>query len=222
MTDPSRAATDLGFVHEFRPARRSAAPTLLLLHGTGGDETDLLPLGERLSGDAALLSPRGQVDEHGAARWFRRVAEGVFDVDDLRVRSQQLTDFVTAAARRYALATTSIVAVGFSNGANIAAATLLLHPALLRAAVLFAPMVPLERPEPADLSHTAVFIGAGRVDPIAPPRQAEALAELLSAARATVELRYHPGGHAIDVGTVAAAAAWLRKLTAATGAGLLP
>jgi phospholipase/carboxylesterase len=218
MTDPAA----LGFVHQFRPGRDASAPTLLLLHGTGGDESDLLPLGAALADDAALLSPRGQVSEHGAARWFRRLAEGVFDTDDLIRRTNQLADFVTAATYRYRLDPSSVIAVGFSNGANIAAALLLLQPRLLRAAVLLAPMVPLADPPRFDLSAVAVFIGAGRSDPIAPPEQVEALAGMLSDRGAAVQLRYHPGGHMVDRATIGAASAWLHKLRAATSPTSLP
>jgi phospholipase/carboxylesterase len=210
------------FIHRFRPGPDASAPTLLLLHGTGGDENDLLPLGAALAEDAALLSPRGQVSEHGAARWFRRLAEGVFDMDDLVRRTNQLADFVTAAIDHYRLEPSSVIAVGFSNGANIAAALLLLHPRLLRAAVLLAPMVPLADPPRADLSAVAVFIGAGRNDPIAPPEQAEALAGMLSDRRAAVQLHYHPDGHMVDRATVGAAGAWLHKLLAASILDSLP
>lgn len=218
MTEPDA----LGFVHRFRPGRDASAPTLLLLHGTGGDENDLLPLGTALADGAALLSPRGQVSEYGAARWFRRLAEGVFDTDDLVRRTHQLADFVAAATDRYRLDPSSVIAVGFSNGANIAAALLVLHPRLLRAAVLLAPMVPLADPPRVDLSAVAVFIGAGRADPIAPPEQAEELAGLLSDRGAAVELRYHPDGHTVDRATIAAASAWLRKLHVTAAPDSLP
>lgn len=210
------------FAHRFEPTRSADAPTLLLLHGTGGDEHDLLALGRVLDGQAALLSPRGQVSEHGANRWFRRVAEGVFDTDDLLARTDQLADFVTSAVEHYRLDASRLVAVGFSNGANIAATLLLRHPRLLRAAVLFAAMVPLDDPPMADLSRVGVFLGAGRVDPIAPPEQAERLAELLTERGAAVELRWHPGGHGLDTGTLAQATAWLGKLRAATSSDPLP
>lgn len=210
------------FVHRFEPARAPDALTLLLLHGTGGDENDLLELGRALDPRAALLSPRGQVSEHGANRWFRRLAEGVFDTDDLLARTDQLAAFVTAAVARYRLDASRLVAVGFSNGANIAAALLLRHPHLLRAAVLFAAMVPLADPPVADLSGVAVFLAAGRADPIAPPGQAERLAGQLTDRGAAVELRWHPGGHEIDPRSLAQATTWLGKLRAATSTDPLP
>lgn len=210
------------FVHRYVPAQQPDAATLLLLHGTGGDEHDLVGLGRALHPDAALLSPRGQVSELGANRWFRRLAEGVFDTDDLLARTDQLASFVTAAVARYRLDTTPLVAVGFSNGANIGATLLLRHPSVLRAAVLFAPMVPLADPPRADLSGVGVFLAAGRADPIAVPQQAQQLADQLIDRGAAVELHWHPGGHGIDPTNVAQARAWLGKLRAASGTDPLP
>jgi phospholipase/carboxylesterase/glyoxalase family protein len=218
--------SELPFVHRYEPSPGPGdvpAPlTLLLLHGTGGDENDLLGLGRSLAPDASLLSPRGRVLERGAPRWFRRLAEGVFDVPDLVARTHELSDFVAASSREHGFDPAGVVAVGFSNGANIAAAMLLLRPECLRAAVLLAPMVPLEPDEPGDLSGVAVFIGAGRNDPIAPPDHVAALAELLSDRGAAVEVHWHPGGHQIDRSTLAAAQAWLGKLRAAMAVDPLP
>lgn len=203
---------DLGFVHQFRPPGHEGAATLLLLHGTGGDERDLMPLGRVLAPDAALLSPRGKVLEHGMPRFFRRHAEGVFDIPDLIARTAELAGFVRAASTHYAVEGSKIAAVGFSNGANIAAALLLLHPDVLRGAVLFAPMVPLEPEHLPDLSGVAALLSAGRADPIAPPEQAERLAELLAAAGANSTLRWHPGGHSLLPDQVDQAREWLGKL----------
>jgi predicted esterase len=210
------------FAHRFVPARTAGALTLLLLHGTGGDENDLLELGRALDGQAALLSPRGQVSERGANRWFRRLAEGVFDTDDLLARTDQLAAFVTSAAAHYRLDASRLVAVGFSNGANIAATLLFRHPHLLRGGVLFAPMVTLNDPPMADLSGVGVFLAAGRADPIAPPEQAERLAEEFIERGAAVELRWHPGGHGIGPHILAQATAWLSKLRAAISTAPLP
>ena len=210
------------FTHRFIPPRTPGALTLLLLHGTGGDENDLLQLGRALDPQAALLSPRGQVSERGANRWFRRLAEGVFDTDDLLARTDQLAAFITGAVEHYRLDASRLVAVGFSNGANIAATLLLRHPRLLRGAVLFAPMVTLIDPPMADLSGIGVFLAAGRDDPIARPEQAERLAEQLIERGAAVELRWHPGGHGIDAHILAQATAWLGTLRAATGSAPLP
>lgn len=211
-----------GFTHRFLPAHTAGALTLLLLHGTGGDENDLLELGRALDGQAALLSPRGQVRERGANRWFRRLAEGVFDTQDLLARTDQLAAFITSAIAHYRLDTSHLVAVGFSNGANIAATLLLRHSQLLRGAVLFAPMVTLNDPPMVDLSEVGVFLAAGRADPIAPPEQAERLAEQFIERGAAVELRWHPGGHVIDRNIFAQATAWLGKLRAAISTAPLP
>ncbi len=200
---------DLGYVHVFVPAERGAETTLLLLHGTGGNERDLLGLGRALSEDAALLSARGNVLEHGAPRFFRRLAEGVFDQADLVARAADLARFVGAAADAYSFDPVKVVAVGFSNGANIAGALLLLHPEALHAAVLFAPMVPLQPETLPDLSGAAVFLSAGRADPIVPTEQPERMANLLSSAGADVTLRWHAGGHALDLPAVDEARSWL-------------
>jgi phospholipase/carboxylesterase len=190
------AASDLGFVHRFLPGAPDR-PVLLLLHGTGGDESDLLPLGEALAPGAARLSPRGKVLENGMPRFFRRLAEGVFDVDDLRQRTHELADFVGGARVEYGLGARAPIAVGFSNGANIAAALLLLRPGTLGGALLIRPMVPLV-PEPLpDLADVPVQINAGQADPLVPPPQSEALARLLADAGASVTTTWIAGGHAL-------------------------
>lgn len=208
--------TELELPHRFEPGKDPAAPTLLLLHGTGGDENDLLPLGRQLGARGALLSPRGQVLEGGMNRWFRRLAEGVFDVEDVAGRAGQLARFVTAAAREYGFAPDRVVAVGFSNGANIAAAVLLLHPSVLRGAVLFSSMLPLEPPSRPDLPHAAVYMAQGRVDPMAPPEQAERLAQVLSDAGASVTLDWHDSGHRVGPAQLGPATTWFTKFVSAT------
>jgi len=205
----------LGFIHRYIPPSASGEPaggtTLLLLHGTGGDEEDLLPLGRALLPGAGLLSPRGKVLERGAPRFFRRLAEGVFDQEDLAHRTGELGDFVAAAIHAYRLEPDGIVAVGFSNGANIAASLLLRRPGVLRAAVLLSPMVPFEPNPLTDLKGTLVFIGAGRRDRIAPPEQAERLAELLRRAGADVTVHWGPGAHAVSEDEMVAARHWLAR-----------
>jgi predicted esterase len=198
------------FLHEFVPAAVPNASTLLLLHGTGGTERDLLGLGRRLAPQAALLSPRGQIVEQGMARFFRRLAEGVFDTEDLIARTHQLADFVAEAGTAYGFDPSRVIAVGFSNGANIAASLLLLHPNVLAGAILFAPMVPLEPQSLLSLSGVPVFLGAGRQDPLVPVENAERLAQILRDAGASVTLHWHPGGHALTPDTVSAAATWLK------------
>ncbi|HEX6630875.1 MAG TPA: VOC family protein [Gemmatimonadaceae bacterium] len=209
----------LGFVHRYLPptaqAEQAGSTTLLLLHGTGGDEDDLIPLGRALLPGAAILSPRGKVMEGAAARFFRRLAEGVLDQEDLARRTGELATFIEAAAVTYGLDRDGIVAVGFSNGANIAASLLLRRPGLLRGAVLLSPMVPFEPETPAGLAGTHVFIGAGRTDRMVPPEQSERLAGLLGDAGAEVTLHWEPGGHGITEREVLAARRWLEQFLVA-------
>ena len=199
----------LSFMHRFIPAQAADTPTLLLLHGTGGDEHDLIPLGNALYPGAALLSPRGQVLENGMPRFFRRLAEGVFDLDDLRRRTDDLAAFVGAASEAYSFDPNSVIAVGYSNGANIAASLLLLRPGVLAGAVLFHAMVPIEPDNSPHLHNVPVFIGAGRSDQMIPARQTERLVELLREAGADVTLHWQPGGHALNNAEVQAATSWL-------------
>jgi predicted esterase len=209
MTAPA-----LGLVHRFVPAAQPEMPALLLLHGTGGTEDDLLPLGERLLPGAALLSPRGQVLENGMPRFFRRLAEGVFDLDDLRRRTHELADFVDAARRTYDLGPTPPIAVGFSNGANIAASILLLRPGTLGGALLLRPMVPLvPDPLPA-LAGLPVQINAGTADPVVTPAQSEALGELLRRAGAAVTVDWIRGGHGLTPSDVDIGARFLAGVAA--------
>lgn len=204
------ATIDLGFIHRYVPAPGgAAAPTLLLLHGTGGNENDLLNLGRTLVPDAGLLSPRGKVLEHGMPRYFRRLAEGVFDLEDLTLRTHELAAFVGDAAAHYGFDPGAIVAVGYSNGANIAASTLLLHPRLLSAAVLFRPMVPLEPQVRPDLGGVSVFAAAGTFDPLVQPQETERLVTLLRGAGAQVALHWQEGGHALGGEEITAARQWL-------------
>src|SRR6266568_9328140 len=198
------------FIHEFVPG--SSARTLLLLHGTGGNERDLISLGRELDPNASLLSPRGQVLENGMPRYFRRLAEGVFDLEDLKKRTHKLADCVIAAAQRYEFDMRKIVAVGYSNGANIAASLLLLRPEILSAAILFRAMVPLIPESQPNLSRVRVWIGAGTNDPIIPTSETKRLAELLRKAGADVTIRHFPAGHALIPDDVEAARDWLTVL----------
>ena len=181
----------------------------MLLHGTGGDENDMIPLGRDLDPMAALLSPRGQVLENGMPRFFRRLAEGVFDEEDLVQRAHALADFVSAAAARYEFEPKRVMAVGFSNGANIAAALLLLRPEVLAGAVLFRAMVPIVPPVLPNLAHARVLLSSGKQDPIVPVENVERLAATLREAGANVALRFEPAGHALVVGDIEAAKEWL-------------
>jgi predicted esterase len=206
-----------GFAHRFVPAQGDDANTLLLLHGTGGGEDDLLPLGRMLAPSAALLSPRGRVLENGMPRFFRRVAEGVFDQEDLVNRTHELAGFVEEATQEYGLNAGGIFAAGFSNGANIAASLLLLHPGLLAGAVLLRAMVPFEPEAMPDLGGTPVYLAAGRTDPIVPPQNTERLAELLREAGAKVTLEWQPGGHGIGRTEVEAARRWFARTVGRSG-----
>ncbi len=197
------------FVHRWEP-REGSAHTLLLLHGTGGDEHDLIPLGDTLDPTANLLSPRGQVLEHGMPRFFKRLAAGVFDLEDLTARAHQLADFVEHSAARYGFAPDGVTAVGFSNGANIAAAMLLLRPGVVRRAILLRAMSPLTPASAPDLRGTRVFLAAGRHDQMIPPAGSEALAAQLRAAGAAVSLRWEETGHQLTRADVDAARDWLR------------
>jgi phospholipase/carboxylesterase len=196
------------FIHEFVPG--ISKRTLLLLHGTGGNERDLIPLGHELDADASLLSPRGKVLENGRPRFFRRLAEGVFDIDDLQKRTHELADFVISAAAHYKIDIKNLVAVGYSNGANIAASVLLLRPETLAAAVLFRAMVPLIPETRPDLSSARLWIGAGSFDPIVPASETKKLAELLRNAGADVTTRFFQGGHELTPEDIHAAQEWLR------------
>jgi phospholipase/carboxylesterase len=197
------------FIHEFVPG--TSDRTLLLLHGTGGNEHDLIPLGRELDPNAALLSPRGKVLENGMPRFFRRLAEGVFDVEDLKQRTNELADFVTATAQHYKFAADEVVAVGYSNGANIAASMLLLRPEILRAAILFRAMVPLVPENLPDLSSLRVWIGAGDQDPIISVSEAQGLVELLRRAGADVTIRFAHATHGLTDADVKGARHWLEE-----------
>jgi predicted esterase len=198
------------FIHEFIPG--TSKRTLLLLHGTGGNERDLIALGRELHPDASLLSPRGKVLENGMPRFFRRLAEGVFDLEDLKYRTNELADFVAAAAQHYEFATDQLVAVGYSNGANIAASMLLLRPEIMHRAILFRAMVPLIPDTLPDLSSVRVWIGAGDQDPIVSASQTKRLVELLRRAGADVTIRFAKAGHGLTNDDLEAARDWLGEL----------
>jgi phospholipase/carboxylesterase/glyoxalase family protein len=197
------------YVHRYLRPEGDDPRTLLLLHGTGGDENDLIQLGQMLAPDAGLLSPRGTVLENGAPRFFRRLAEGVFDLDDLHARTKDLIAFIASASDEYQFDAKQVIAVGFSNGANIAGSVLLTQPKVLSEAILFRPMVPFVPEQPLNLTDKRVFIGAGRSDPIVPPDHPERLADLLRVFGADVTLSWQPSSHALARQDVAAAYEWL-------------
>jgi len=206
--------SELSFIHRFEPGARPASRPLLILHGTGGNEADLIPLGKMISPGAPLLSPGGKVLEHGMPRFFRRLAEGMFDEDDVRARARELADFVDAARTEYGLA--APVALGYSNGANIAAAVMLLRPQSLAGGILLRAMVPLASPEAAGgLAGKPALIVSGARDPIAPPANAARLKAMLEHAGARVDHRILPVGHELSQGDVTLAREWLEKQEAA-------
>src|SRR5438034_2727756 len=207
----------LDFIHEFVPG--PSERTLLLLHGTGGNERDLIPLGRELDSTAALLSPRGRVLEDGIPRFFRRLAEGMFDLADLKKRTNELADFVAGATKHYKLAADQVVAIGYSNGANIAASMLLLRPEILRAAILFPAMVTLVPHALPDLSSVRVWIGAGDQDPIIPASEAQRLVELLRRAGAHVTIRFAHATHGLTNAEVKIARLWLEELKSSGAPG---
>jgi phospholipase/carboxylesterase/glyoxalase family protein len=204
-------AADLGFIHRFVAPSGGSGVTLLLLHGTGGNEDDLLPLGQKLSPGAALLSPRGRVLENGMPRFFRRLAEGIFDQEDLKRQTDDLARFVADASRKYGLEHDQIIAVGYSNGANIAASMLLTHGNLLSGAVLLRPMVPFRPRMAVDLTNVPVLLAAGLSDRIIPPEQTSALAEILETAGARVSIHWHAGGHELGQDDFTAAEEWIAQ-----------
>ncbi|HEX6282259.1 MAG TPA: alpha/beta hydrolase [Nitrososphaera sp.] len=212
-SSPSNKSDQLGFTHRYIPSldgNNKAELTLLLLHGTGGNEDDLLPLGRELDSNAGLLSPRGKILEGGRIpRFFRRLAEGVFDIEDLKFRTHELAGFVEKASRFYGFDVRKVIAVGYSNGANIAASMLLLKPQTLSGAILFRAMVPLVPDNLSDLSYRRIFMSSGLRDPIATRQEAERLSGLLKQARAVVDLQWQNSGHELTQNDIHAARQWL-------------
>jgi predicted esterase len=204
-------STDLcGFEHVYQPPKGQGAPfTLLMLHGTGGNEHDLLPLARMLAPDAGVLSPRGKVLERGMPRFFRRLAEGVFDLADLERRTLDLGDFVGQAATRYGVDPRRVIGVGFSNGANIASSLLLLRPEVLAGSILFRAMVPIMPERMPSLPSTPVLVSNGRSDPLVPREETERLVALLKLAGADVTLLFQDAGHELTREDVEQATAWL-------------
>ena len=206
----------LGFVHKFIPSEGSKdqnSVTLLLLHGTGGDETDLIPIARMLDiTNASILSPRGKVIENGMPRYFRRLSEGIFDIEDLKFRTNELAEFVQNASKTYAFNLNRIVAIGYSNGANIAASVLLLRPEILSNAILFRPMIPLVPNTLPKLSSKRVLISAGSHDPIVASYQTKDLFDLLEKVGAKVSIQWQNSGHELTQRDIVAARKWLSLL----------
>ncbi|MCM3764909.1 alpha/beta hydrolase [Neobacillus niacini] len=198
--------------HIFNKGKDATRPTLLLLHGTGGNELDLLPLAGRIDDEANVLSVRGNVLENGMPRFFRRLAEGVFDEEDLIFRTKELNDFLNEAAQKYGFDRDNIIAIGYSNGANIAASLLFHYQNALKGAILHHPMVPRRGVELPDLTDKSVFIAAGTNDPICSPAESTELQSLLEKANANVELHWENRGHQLTLDEVEAAAAWYKRI----------
>ena len=199
------------FVHRFVPEEGDTGVTLLALHGTGGDENDLLPLAQMIAPDVAVLSPRGRVLEHGMPRYFRRLAEGVFDQEDLRVRTAELAAFLREAAAQYGFDLSRLVALGYSNGANIAASLLLSDPAVLAGAMLLRPMLPFEPEKRPDLAGKRVLVSAGRLDRMIPQTSTARLIEVLQDSRAAVTTWWHEAGHNLVPGEPAQLRDWFSE-----------
>jgi phospholipase/carboxylesterase len=206
----------LGFIHRFIPAsatslkkNKNNLPVLLLLHGTGGNEDDLIPVGKMLCQDCTLLSPRGMVTENGMPRFFRRLAEGIFDTEDLKYRTHELADFIENASRSYGFEMNKTIAVGFSNGANIAASMVLLRPEVLSGAILFRAMVPFEPESLPDLSSKHILLSEGLHDPIVSKHEAERLFEILKKSRSKITLKWQKSGHDLTEEDITMAKEWL-------------
>ncbi|MDQ3975681.1 MAG: alpha/beta hydrolase [Thermoproteota archaeon] len=205
----------LGFIHRFIPSNRKEAKaktplaTLLLLHGTGGNEEDLIPLGHEIAPEAAILSPRGKVLEAGMPRFFRRLAEGVFDIEDLKFRTNELADFIENASKLYSFDLEYMIAVGYSNGANIASSLLLLRPEILSAAILFRPMVPFIPDTLQNLISKNILICAGEWDPIVPRQNTEKLLDIFKKAHTNVSIYWQKSGHELGQEEILTAKEWL-------------
>jgi predicted esterase len=212
----------LGFNHRFIPSHtheggrskgKTPPTTLLLLHGTGGNEEDVIPLGQQIDPEAAILSPRGKVLENGMPRFFRRLAEGIFDIEDLKFRTNELADFVNDASKAYGFDMQRIIAVGYSNGSNIASSLLLIRPEILCCAVLFRAMVPLQPDILPDLTNKHIFMSSGIHDPIVPKQDSESLAALFKKAGAKVSLYWQNSGHELRMEEVKKAKEWLSSFS---------
>src|SRR5918992_2033784 len=207
-------SSELGFIHQFIPSFDTQDKvTFLLLHGTGGNEQDLIPLGRELNPRAAMLSPRGKVLESGMPRFFRRLAEGVFDIKDLKFRTHELADFVRKASKVYKFDLRYIISIGYSNGANIASSLLLIHPEIITSVVLFRAMVPFIPKKVPNLTGKNIFIGAGQYDPIISRKQTETLFGFFEKAGANVVLHFEENsGHELGYDEISAGKDWLSNI----------
>jgi predicted esterase len=200
----------MSFIHRFEPGTKNS-PTLLLLHGTGGNETDLIQFGRAIAPHSNLLSPRGNVLENGMPRFFRRFAHGLFDLQDLKFRAEELLDFIKASAKKYDFDPENVIAMGYSNGANIAATLLLLHEQSLAGAILFRPMMPLMPEKAPDLSRCQILVCAGDHDSMIDPAKTSELISFFEGVHAKVSVHHHPGGHELGRDDFEAAQKWLSQ-----------
>lgn len=197
--------------HIFKKGFNPEKPVFLLLHGTGGNEQSLMSLAPMIDAEASVLSVRGNVSEQGMPRFFRRLSEGVFDEEDLVYRTKELNDFLDEASVKYEFNRDNIIAIGYSNGANIAASLLYHYADALNGAILHHPMVPLRGTKLPDLTEKQIFIAAGTNDPISPVREAEELQEALEAANASVAVHWENHGHQLTGSEVEAARQWYQQ-----------
>jgi phospholipase/carboxylesterase len=200
------------FIHRFIPASSKTKQTnltLLLLHGTGGTEDDLIPLGKELASNASLLTVRGKVLENGMPRFFRRLEEGVFDLEDLKIRTDELAEFILKSSSVYEFDLKKIIAVGYSNGANIAASLLLRRQEVLAGAILFRAMVPFIPDVLPDLSKKSIILLEGMYDPIVSKQEAESLLKIFTKARSNVTMKWQDSGHNLTQKDIESAKKWL-------------
>ncbi|EDL65937.1 alpha/beta hydrolase [Bacillus sp. SG-1] len=197
--------------HIFKQGNKENGPTLLLLHGTGGNERNLLPLAEMIAPGYSVLGVRGNVSEHGMPRFFRRLAEGVFDEEDLVFRTKELKKFIDESAEKYGFDRNNVLAIGYSNGANIAASMMYHYNDAVQGAILFHAMVPLRSVDMADLSGTPVFLGAGENDPLIPAQETKELADALRSSNADVTEYWTRGGHQLTREEIEQAADWFKE-----------
>jgi predicted esterase len=200
----------MSFIHNFIPGTKSA--TVLVLHGQGGDENDLLPVARALAPGAAFLSPRGKADENGAARFFARVSRDEFDETEVRFRSRELAEWIAESVEKYSLDASKIYAMGFSNGASIAASVMLLHPGTIAGGLLLRPRSIVAPAELPDLRDAPVMLIAGQLDDRMPPGAGEDLARLLGRAGAAVDLGIVNAGHELTPHDFAAGKGWFTTI----------
>jgi len=197
--------------HVFIKGSNPTKPTFLLLHGTGGNEHDLLPIAGMIYDEASILSVRGNVSENGMPRFFKRLAEGVFDMEDLVFRTKELKEFIETASNEYGFDSKNLIAIGYSNGANIAGSLLFHYENVFKGAMLLHPMVPIRDLELPNMKDVSVFIGAGKNDPICLPQETEELASLLNGAGAEVVTHWGNNGHSLTRSEIEAATDWYKK-----------